>query len=109
MRKQGLVGTSQEGEEKTVDSVAWHTQGKYTAKLFSETILSFFFFFFFSRRDISKWSGTKGSPSMTYNHCMESILAAENRRWLEPVHKWPYLPALKLTGLSFVSYSLVLF
>lgn len=45
MRKQGLVGTSQEGEEKTVDSVAWHTQGKYTAKLFSETILSFFFFF----------------------------------------------------------------
>lgn len=47
MRKQGLVGTSQEGEEKTVDSVAWHTQGKYTAKLFSETILSFFFFFFF--------------------------------------------------------------
>lgn len=79
MRKQGLVGTSQEGEEKTVDSVAWHTQGKDTAKLFSETILSIFFFFF-SRRDISKWSGTKGSPSVTYNHCMESILAAENRR-----------------------------
>lgn len=46
MRKQGLVGTSQEGEEKTVDSVAWHTQGKDTAKLFSETILSIFFFFF---------------------------------------------------------------
>lgn len=45
MRKQGLVGTSQEGEEKTVDSVAWHTQGKDTAKLFSETILSIFFFF----------------------------------------------------------------
>lgn len=59
---------------------------------------------FFRRRDISKWSGTKWSQSVTYNHCMESILAAENRRWLEQVHKWQYLPAL-----SFVSYSLVLF
>lgn len=34
----------------------------------------------FSRRDISKWSGTKAvSQSLTYNHCMESVLAAENR------------------------------
>lgn len=85
----------------------------HTGEIHSQALLrnypQLFFFFFFSRRDISKWSGTKGSPSVTYNHCMESILAAENRRWLEPVHKWPYLPALKLTGLSFVSYSLVLF
>lgn len=60
MRKQGLVGTSQEGEEKTVDSVAWHTQGKYTAKLFSETILSFFFFFFLVEGTYQNGAGPRG-------------------------------------------------
>lgn len=39
------------------------------------------FFFFFSRRDIAKRSRTKvASQSLTHNHFMESVLAAENRR-----------------------------
>lgn len=67
-------------------------------------------FFCFSRRDIAKQSRTKvASQSLTYNHCMESVLAAENRRRSEQVHKGQYIPASQLPSLGFVNHRMVLF